>query len=123
MRRKILWKRRKCWLPAFSPFPTMLLKCLFFRVVKIRDCAVKELNLIFSQVKILKAVSFYVSDEYVSILDINVFCKIFIYTFHLHKKCGKRRKCWIPAFSPFSTLFSKFFFFGVLKTWDNVIVW
>ena len=34
--RKHLWKRRKCWLPAFSPFPTMFSKGLFFRVVKSR---------------------------------------------------------------------------------------
>ena len=24
-------------------------------------------------------------------------------------KCGKRRKCWLPAFSPFPTMFSKTF--------------
>ena len=23
------------------------------------------------------------------------------------KHCGKRRKCWLPAFSPFPTMFSK----------------
>ena len=27
------------------------------------------------------------------------------------KYCGKRRKCWLPVFSPFSTMFSKAFFF------------
>ena len=26
------------------------------------------------------------------------------------KLCGKRRKCWLPAFSPFPTVFSKAFF-------------
>ena len=31
-------KRRKCWLPAFSPFPTMFSKGFIFRVVKSRDC-------------------------------------------------------------------------------------
>ena len=25
---KTLWERRKCWLPAFSPFPTMFSKAL-----------------------------------------------------------------------------------------------
>ena len=25
------------------------------------------------------------------------------------KHCGKRRKCWLPAFSPFPTMFSKAF--------------
>ena len=35
-------KRRKCWLPAFSPFPTMFSKGLFPSVVKSRDCVVKS---------------------------------------------------------------------------------
>ena len=26
------------------------------------------------------------------------------------KHCGKRRKCWLPAFSPFPTMFLKGFF-------------
>ena len=26
------------------------------------------------------------------------------------KHCGKKRKCWLPAFSPFPTMFSKAFF-------------
>ena len=36
--RKHCGKRRKCWLPAFSPFPTMFSKGFFFRVIKSRDC-------------------------------------------------------------------------------------
>ena len=32
--RKHCWKRRKCWLPAFSPFPTMFSKAFFSRGVK-----------------------------------------------------------------------------------------
>ena len=35
-------KRRKCWLPAFSPFPTVFSKASFFRVVKSRDCVIKH---------------------------------------------------------------------------------
>ena len=31
----------KCCLPAFSPFPTMLFKCLFLRAIESLDCAVK----------------------------------------------------------------------------------
>ena len=41
MRRKHCGKRRKCWWPAFSPFPTMFSKAFSFRVVKSRDCVVK----------------------------------------------------------------------------------
>ena len=33
---------RKCWLPAFSPFPTLFSKGCFLRVVKSRDCVVKS---------------------------------------------------------------------------------
>ena len=33
------------------------------------------------------------------------------------KHCRKRRKCWLPTFSPFPTMFSRGFFFqGLLKT-------
>ena len=32
------------------------------------------------------------------------------------KHVGKRRKCWLPAFSPFSLMFSKEFFFKVIKS-------
>ena len=35
-------ERRKCWLLAFSPFPTMFSKGLFFRIVKTRDCLGKR---------------------------------------------------------------------------------
>ena len=32
------------------------------------------------------------------------------------KNTGKRRKCWLPAFSPFPTVFSKAFLFRVVKS-------
>ena len=34
------------------------------------------------------------------------------------KHCVKRRKCRLPAFSPFHAMFSKGFFFKVVKCWD-----
>ena len=40
--KKYFGKRRKCCLPAFSPFPAMFSKLLFFRVVKGRDCVEKS---------------------------------------------------------------------------------
>ena len=41
--RKHCGKRRKCWLPAFSPFPTMFSsKGFYFKVVKSQDCVVKS---------------------------------------------------------------------------------
>ena len=39
--RQLCGKRGKCWLPAFSPFPTMFSKALSFRVIKSWDCALK----------------------------------------------------------------------------------
>ena len=33
----------------------------------------------------------------------------------------KRRKCWLPAFPTFSTMFSKVFFFMVVKALDCMI--
>ena len=42
MGRKQWGKRRKCWLPAFSPFPTMFSKGYLFRVVKSHDCVVRS---------------------------------------------------------------------------------
>ena len=32
------------------------------------------------------------------------------------KHCEKRRKCWLPGFSPLPTMFSKSIFFGVVKS-------
>ena len=32
----------------------------------------------------------------------------------VRKHCGKRRKCWLPAFSPFPAMFSKGFYFSWL---------
>ena len=38
--RKDCVKKRKCWLPAFSPFPTIFSKPFFTRGVKSQDCVV-----------------------------------------------------------------------------------
>ena len=38
---KYCWKKRKCWLPSFSPFPTMFSKSFNLRVVKSREGVVK----------------------------------------------------------------------------------
>ena len=35
-------KGRKCWLPAFSPFPTVFSKAFFHRNIKSRFCVVKS---------------------------------------------------------------------------------
>ena len=37
----IVGKGEKCWLPAFSPFPTMFSKGFFLKVVKSQGCVEK----------------------------------------------------------------------------------
>ena len=37
------------------------------------------------------------------------------------KHCWKRTKCWLPAFSPFFTKFSKAFFFRLVRSRDCVV--
>ena len=44
--RKHSRKRRKCWLPAFSPFPTMFSKRYFLRIGKSRDYVVELSKLV-----------------------------------------------------------------------------
>ena len=44
--RKLCGKTRKCWLPAFSPFPTMFSKGFFLKVVKMGDCVLKPKGII-----------------------------------------------------------------------------
>ena len=38
----IVGKRRKCWVPAFSPFPTMFSIGFLLKVLKSMDCLVKN---------------------------------------------------------------------------------
>ena len=40
----LVGKKRKCWLPAFSLFPTMFSKGFFQRVVKSQDSMVKTFS-------------------------------------------------------------------------------
>ena len=41
-RGKHCWKRRKCWLPEFSPLPAIFSQCFRSRGVNIWDCVVKS---------------------------------------------------------------------------------
>ena len=45
--------------------------------------------------------------------------KLKISLFDREENTGKRRKCWLPAFSPIPTVFSKDFFF---ETVENILV-
>ena len=83
--RKPCGKRRKCWLPAFSPFPTMFSEGYFFRVVKSRECVVKSL---------FPFQSFTTQS-----------CLLMTLRWRSFEKRGKRRKCLISLFSPFPQCF------------------
>ena len=37
------------------------------------------------------------------------------------KQCGIRRKCWLPTFSPFRTMFSRGFIYRVFRSLDCVV--
>ena len=39
----------------------------------------------------------------------------------VYKNCGKIRKCWLPVFCPFPTMFSKGQLFRVVKSHDCVV--
>ena len=52
---------------------------------------------------------------------INVTEKVKFVLESIKKHCEKRRKCWLPAFSPFSTMFSNVFLLSVVKRWDCVV--
>ena len=43
-----LLERRKCWLPALSPFPTKFPKALSFMVLQIRNIMMKDNWFLFS---------------------------------------------------------------------------
>ena len=99
--RKLCERRRKCWLPAFSPFPTMFSKGSCHMVVKSWDCVVQIQSICRRQNK--------------------SYPKIEICFKKGRKPCEKRRKCWLPAFSPFPTMFSKGFCHRVVYSWDCVV--
>ena len=39
-----------------------------------------------------------------------------IFLFDKEENTGKRRKCWLPSFSPFPTMFSEGFFYRIVNS-------
>ena len=86
---KHCWKRRNCSLRAISPFPTVFTKDLYLQTRKNQGLFWKGLR----------------------VVQFESFCRQQI-KFNLNfekdgKYCGKRRKCWLPAFSLLPTMFTK----------------
>ena len=105
-------KRRKPGFQHFLLFPQCFQKGFDLGVVKSRDCEVNSLqnNKILDWSK-LKALA----DE-----KNNWDSKMEICCGNGRKQCGKRRKCWLAAFSPFPTICIGGFF---LRGHQVGIVW
>ena len=52
---------------------------------------------------------------------INVIEKPKFHSKRVENYVEKRRKCWLQAFSPFPAMFSKDYFFKVIKSWNCVV--
>ena len=96
---KQCWKRRKCWLPTFSPPPNNVFKIYLSWNCSKSESHYKELTL--NEIEDHPKLTAFVYGK------TNI-------TQH-RKNCGQRRKCWLPAFSSFTTMFSKPSFSGSLK--------
>ena len=109
---KTLWIKEKLLLRAISPFSTLFLKDLYGKHEKTRDCLGK--GQLFIKQQNFRPVQF-------ERLCRQQYRCNFHNEFHYEKNrkhCVKRRKCWLPAFSPFPTMFSKSPFLKVIKSRD-----
>ena len=109
--RKNCGKRRKCWLPAFSPFPTVFSKGYCLRVIKSRDCVVKSQTPFFQNVAnllwtVLKGIHISLPNSKIVDFQIETNCrrhfkmhlKRKISAIHGKKHCDKRRNCLSQCF-------------------------
>ena len=130
MGRKHCGKRRNCSVKAISPFPTVFSKDVSYRHVKTRPCLGKgklcQMCFLFvPQLLTLYQITNFQSGPNSKHLQATNRCNLTteIPFGKVRKHCGKRRKCWLPAFSPFPTLFSNASFPGSLKVeivWERV---
>ena len=127
MGRKYCGKRRNCSLRAISPFPAVFSKDLFCRHVKTRACLGKGLSTLAAMVPLVVLSSLILlPDDKISSLsklkaladdDFSGAQMVRCFCYRVENIVEKRRKCWLPAFSPFPTMFSKvFFFLGGVKS-------
>ena len=105
---------KHCWLPEFCPILTMFSKGLFLKVVKSWDCVAEVISLPSANILNWSKWRAYTNDK------VNATEKWEICSGKSRKHSGKRRKCWSPAFSSFSTIFSKGFFFNVVESRNYV---
>ena len=107
---------RNCSLRAISPFPTVF-KTFVLYTCKNYGLFGKGLTPFNTKRRNFTPVQI----ESVCIRQLESVSKIRICFEKGRNHCGKRRKCWLPAFSSFPTMFSKGFFRRVLKSRDCVV--
>ena len=103
MQKKHRRKRRKCRLPAFSAFPQTFFLPGIVKTGKIVEYRVKNFSLIFP----------------ISCQNMRKNSNVEIYLPNIlqcRKHRSKRRKCWLPAFSPFPITFLH----GIVKTGKDI---
>ena len=59
--------------------------------------------------------------ESITIQQVKSDSNITIFVGKSGKHCGERRKCWLPAFSPFPKMFSKVVYLRVVKSWHCMV--
>ena len=137
-------KRRKCWKPAFSPFPTMFSALSKTKIIIYVTFILSSANafnldkvkfLLFGKglnqfhLRVLVNLKHFTCWQNFRLAQIEKICRrqhkchsnIWICFGKGRKHCVKKRKCWLPAFSPFSTMFSKGFLQRVGKSWDSLV--
>ena len=101
MSRKHCGKRRNCF--SHSAFKRLTLQTL-----KNQDLLRKGLNLDVTELKAF-------ADNKLKV------ARMVLTIFHRVENTVKRRKCWLPAFTSYPTVFSKASFFRVVKSLDSVV--
>ena len=97
-------KRLKCRLPAFPPFSNNAFTSFLSQG---RNSTKQQIS------RLVQIESICRQNNYDSDIEICIWKS--------RKHCGKRRKCWLPAFSPFSAVFSKGLFSRGVKSRDCVV--
>ena len=105
MGRKHCGKRKNCSLRAIAPFPTVFSKDMYCRHVK-PGLVWERFNLNFPPIQKKQNFKQAQIEEFVD-NEVNVKVKMKFVSRRVENKEGKRRKCWLPAFSLLSLFFSK----------------
>ena len=117
MYRKDCGKRRNCLLQAISPFLTVFTKDLYCRLILLKP------GLVWERVNSLPDHKNLHCSKFKAFADINLnLAQVMEFVFDRFENIVVNgKKCWLPAFSPFPTMFSKGFLCRVIKNRDSVV--